>query len=154
VTHATPPQDPPIFALLNEIGIIEQLARARFDQAQPDGLLLSHFVLLNHLVRVQDGTTPARLARALQLAKGAITNTVQRLEERGLVRVEPDPEDGRSRRIWLTPAGRARRQAAVRAAVEAFAGMEAVMPEARIATLLPVLRAFRQHLDAARDADG
>jgi len=154
VNRPAPPQDPPLFALLNEIGIIEQLARNRFDAAQHDGLLLSHFVLLNHLVRVQDGAAPARIARALQLAKGAITNTVQRLEERGLVRVEPDPEDGRGRRIWLTPAGRARRQSAVRAATEAFAGLEAVLPEDRIAALLPALRALREHLDTARDADG
>ncbi|TDG14528.1 MarR family transcriptional regulator [Paracraurococcus ruber] len=154
VTQASPPQDPPLFALLNEIGIIEQLARNRFDAAQADGLLLSHFVLLNHLVRVQDGAAPARIARALQVAKGAVTNTVQRLEDRGLVRVEPDPADGRGRRVWLTPAGRARRQQAVRAAVEAFSGLAALLPEARIAALLPELRAIRQALDAARDAEG
>ena len=53
-----PPDDPLIFALLNEVGIIEQLARNRFDAAQADGLLLSHFILLNHLARVGDGTTP------------------------------------------------------------------------------------------------
>jgi DNA-binding MarR family transcriptional regulator len=91
------------------------------------------------------------VARALQLAKGAITNTVQRLEERGLVRTEPDPADGRGRRIWLTEAGRARRQQAVADAAVAFAAMEAVMPPATIAALLPPLRALREYLDRARD---
>ena len=109
------PTDPPAFVLLNEIGIIEQLARTRFEALQPDGLLLPHFTLLNHLVRVGDGRSPVAIARALQLAKGAITNTLQRLEARGLVRVEPDPEDGRGKRVFLTAAGRRRRDAAVTA---------------------------------------
>jgi len=146
-----PPDDPPIFALLNEIGIIDQLATNRFEAAQPDGLRLSHFVLLNHLVRVGDGATPVRIARALQLAKGAITNTVQRLEERGLVRSEPDPGDGRARRIHLTPAGRARRQAAVHSATEAFAGLEPLLPPGALDQLLPALRQIRVFLDRARD---
>ena len=145
-----PPDDPPIFALLNEIGIIEQLARNRFDAVQPDGLLLSHFVLLNHLVRVGDGTAPARIAAALQLAKGAVTNTVQRLEERGLVRVEPDPEDGRGKRVFLTRAGRARRAAAVASATAALAPLLADVPGATIEALLPGLRAIRTRLDRAR----
>jgi DNA-binding MarR family transcriptional regulator len=152
VTRQAPPQDPPLFVLLNEIGIIEQLARNRFEAVQPDGLRMSHFVLLNHLVRVGDGATPARIAQALQLAKGAITNTVQRLEERSLVRVEPDATDGRVRHVWLTPAGRARRQAAVRAAAEAFDGIEAVLPAGTAEALIPHLRRLREHLDRSRDA--
>jgi DNA-binding MarR family transcriptional regulator len=92
----TRPDDHPFFALLNEVGIIEQLARNAFEAAQPDGLLLPHFIVLNHLVRVGDGASPVRMARAFQLAKGAISNTVARLEARGLVRVEPDPRDGRA----------------------------------------------------------
>jgi DNA-binding MarR family transcriptional regulator len=145
------PQDPPLFALLNEVGIIEQLARNRFDAAQADGLLLSHFVLLNHLVRVGDGRPPARIASALQLAKGAITNTMQRLEERGLIRVEPDPQDGRGKRVFLTEAGRARRADAVASATDALAPLLADLPAGTIDALLPGLRAVRTRLDRARD---
>ncbi len=146
-----PPADPPLFALLNEIGIIEQLARNRFDAAQADGLLLSHFILLNHLVRVGDGTPPARIAAALQLAKGAITNTLQRLQDRGLVRVEPDPEDGRGKRVFLTRAGRARRAAAVASATAALAPLLADLPPGTVDALLPGLRAIRTRLDRARE---
>ena len=147
----SPPSDPPLFALLNEVGIIEQLARNRFDAAQADGLLLSHFILLNHLVRVGDGTPPARIASALQLAKGAITNTLQRLEERGLVRVEPDPEDGRGKRVFLTRAGRARR-AGRGGQRDRRAGPAAGRPAGghdRRAAARP--RAIRTRLDRARD---
>lgn len=150
----TPPKDPPLFALLNEVGIIEQLARNRFDASQADGLLLSHFVLLNHLVRVGDGTTPARIAGALQLARGAVTNTMQRLEERGLIRVAPDATDGRVKRVFLTPAGRARRAAAVRDATATLAPLLADLPEDAIVALLPGLREIRRRLDRARSAAG
>ena len=45
-------KDPPLFALLNEISIIEHLARNRLERALPEGLRVSHFVVLNHLVRM------------------------------------------------------------------------------------------------------
>jgi DNA-binding MarR family transcriptional regulator len=136
---------------MTEVGIIEQLARNRFDSVQADGLLLSHFVLLNHLVRVGDGTTPARIASALQLARGAITNTMQRLEERGLIRLAPDAEDGRVKRVFLTRAGRARREKAVRDATAALAPLLADLPAGAIEALIPELREIRRRLDRARD---
>ncbi len=141
--------DPPLFALLNEIGIIEQLARNRFERAQPDGLRLPHFAVLNHLVRLGEGRGPAQMARAFQLTKAAMTNTLQRLEARGLIRVEADAEDGRAKRVYLTPAGRARRDAAVAAATADLAPLVAELgawPEA----LLPGLRQLRGLLDASR----
>ncbi|WP_191083121.1 MarR family winged helix-turn-helix transcriptional regulator [Roseococcus microcysteis] len=139
-------QDPALFALLNEIGIIEQLARNRFERAQPDGLRLPHFAVLNHLVRLGDGKTPGQLARAFQLTKATMTNTLQRLEARGLVRLEPDPEDARAKRVFLTDAGRARREEAV-----AFTAADltelARRADLRAADLLPPLRALRTALD-------
>ena len=140
-------KDPAIFAVLNEIGIIEQLARNRFERAQTDGLRLPQFAVLNHLVRLGDGRTPGAIARAFQVPKAAMTNTLQRLEERGLIRLEPDPEDGRAKRVMLTEAGRARRHAAVAGAsadlAEAAAGLE-------LEALLPGLAALRAALDKAR----
>jgi DNA-binding MarR family transcriptional regulator len=144
--------DPAIFALLNEIGIIEQLARNRFERDQPDGLKLPHFVVLNHLVRLGDGRAPAQLARAFQLGKPAMTNTLQRLEARGFIRVEPDARDGRAKRVFLTPAGRARRDAAVVSATASLAPLAAGLP-APPESALPLLRALRMALDAARDGE-
>jgi DNA-binding MarR family transcriptional regulator len=37
--------------------------------------MASQFKVLNHLVRLGDGTTPAKLAKAFQITKGAMTNT-------------------------------------------------------------------------------
>jgi DNA-binding MarR family transcriptional regulator len=140
-----------MFVLMNEIGIINQLASARFEAAQSDGLRLSHFTLLNHLVRVGDGRTPVAIARAFQVTKGAITNTMHRLEERGLIHLTPDPDDGRGKRVWITEAGRARRLAAIASAEQAFAGIAAAIGASSVEAMIPELRRLRQLLDAARD---
>lgn len=143
-------QDPAIFALLNEIGIIEQLARNRFERAQPDGLRLPQFSVLNHLVRVGEGRSPGQIARAFEVNKATMTNTLQRLEERGLIRLEDDASDGRAKRVFLTEEGRARRDAAVRFTAENLAPLVTELgdtPEA----LLPGLRALRGLLDRSRD---
>lgn len=139
--------DPAIFAVLNEIGIIEQLARNRFERAQSDGLRLPHFTVLNHLVRLGDGRTPGAIARAFQVPKAAMTNTLQRLEERGFVRLEPDPADGRAKRVMLTEAGRARRETAV---ADAAADLAEVAAGLELEAMLPGLAALRAALDRAR----
>jgi DNA-binding MarR family transcriptional regulator len=145
--------DPPLFALLNEIAIIEHLARNRLERVLPDGLRASHFVVLNHLTRMGDGQSPARIARAVQVERPAMTNTIQKLESRGLVRIGPDPRDGRGKLVWLTEAGRAARAAAVGAAARATAPVATTLAEPEIAALLPPLRRLRAALDAARDAE-
>lgn len=143
-------QDPPLFALLNEIGIIEQLARSRFERSQPDGLRLPQFTVLNHLVRLGDGRGPAQMARAFEVTKATMTNTLQRLEARGFIQIEADPDDARAKRVYLTEAGRARREQAVRDTVISLTPVAkdmGVMP----ADALPALAALRRALDHARD---
>jgi DNA-binding MarR family transcriptional regulator len=45
------------------------------------------------------------LARAAMLSSGGMTRLVGRLEDRGLVRRDPDPDDARALRATLTPDG-------------------------------------------------
>ena len=142
--------DPPLFALLNEIGIIEQLARNRFERAQEDGLRLPHFAVLNHLVRLGDGRGPAQIARAFEVTKATMTNTLQRLEARGLVRLEDDARDGRAKRVFLTTEGRARREAAVTQTAADLAAIGAGLGTPPGA-LLPGLRELRAMLDRSRN---
>ncbi|MBS7790334.1 MarR family transcriptional regulator [Roseococcus sp. SDR] len=143
--------DSSLFALLNEIGIIEQLARTRFERGQPDGLRLPQFTVLNHLVRLGDGRGPAQLARAFQVGKPTMTHTLQRLEERGFIRLDPDPADARGKRVMLTEAGRARRDAAVRWINDDLAPVATHLGMAPAAAL-PALAALREALDQARDS--
>ena len=145
------PTDPPTFQLLNEIAIIEQLARNALERALPDRLRQPHFGVLTHLVRRGDGASPGALARAFQTSKAAMTNTLHRLEARGFIRVEGDPKDGRGKRVFLTDAGRAMRERAIAAVGPQMAAIGGVLSEAEIAEILPHLRRLRAHLDAARN---
>ena len=144
-------EDPLGFRVFNEIGIIEQLARNRFERVLPEGLKVPHFSVLNHLVRLGDGKSPLRLARAFQVTKSTMTNTLQRLESRGLIRVAPDPDDGRGKLVYLTPAGRRTRQKSVKALAPLLAEVEALLGRKDLAGTLPILQKLRAHLDAARD---
>ena len=61
------------FVFFNEIGIIEQLIRNLLEKKLPKGFLISHFSVLNHLIRVKDGQTPLVIARAFQVPKTTMT---------------------------------------------------------------------------------
>ena len=144
--------DPPIFRLLGEIGIIEQLARTELERRLPDGLKASQFGVLNHLSRLGGEWSLVRLANAFQVTRGAMTNTIQRLEARDLVRVRPDPEDGRSKLVSLTKEGAVMRQQCVAAVGPVLAALSAHMDMAEIERALPVLTRIRQYLDENRSA--
>lgn len=151
MSEHTPPEDPPIFAFFNEVGIIDQLASNVFASVLPDGLQPSHFAMLNHMVRLGDGWSPARLAAAFQITKGAVTNTLGRLEARGLARVEPDPEDGRKKRVFITEEGRAMRETCIRALAPLLVELQGALGEEVFRDALPGLRRVRAFLDKARD---
>ncbi len=143
--------DPPVFRFFNEIGIIEQLARNSFERVLPHGLKVSRFAVLNHFVRLGGEKSPAELARAFQVTKGAMTNTLQRLQAAGLVAVRPNPEDGRSKLVSITDAGRRARDESVAAVGPLLAELEGEFSEAEFAAALPFLERLRATLDAARD---
>lgn len=147
---ANNPQDLLLFRFLNEIGIIDQLARARLESALPDGLKISQFVVINHLVRLGGDWSPVRLAKAFQVTKGAMTNTLRRLESRGLVAVVPDPDDGRGKLVRLTAAGRKMREKCVRSVDPLLADLEVKFGEQRFAKALPLLEELRNYLDNHR----
>ena len=140
-----------IFALFNEIGIIEQLSRTLFEARLPKGVLVSHFTILNHLVRVGDGPTPLDLARAFQVPKTTLSHTLSLLDRRGWIAMRPNPDDKRSKRVWITPEGRAFRDDAIAALGPDLDVIARDHDADEIAALVPKLTALRQYLDAARD---
>jgi len=142
----------PLLALLTEIGIIAHLTSTRFDRAAPGGLNASQFGVLNHFARTGKAyETPARLARAFQVTKGNMTNTVQRLEALGFVDVDPDPSDGRGKRVRPTAAGLAAHAAAVEELRPQYEALIAGLDRAAIEAALPAVRALRLALDEAPD---
>src|SRR5262249_11144210 len=51
-------------------------------------------------------SAPGKLARAMELSSGAMTNRLDRMEEAGLLRRLPDPADRRGVLVELTPEGK------------------------------------------------
>jgi len=146
------PEDPPVFRLFTEIGIIEQLARNQLERQLPGGLKVSQFAVLNHLVRLGGEWSPLRLANAFQLTKGAMTNTLQRLEKRGLIRVAADPRDGRAKLVTITEAGREMRSSCVASIGPVFEALSSEISADDLESALPILQRVRQHLDARRSS--
>ena len=148
-----PGSDGTIFTFFNEIGILAQLSRAVFEMRLPPGFNLPQFSVLNHLVKVRDGMTPLALARAFQVPKTSMTHSLGVLERHGLVEMRPNDRDGRSKCVFITPAGRSFRQEAIDSLLPDMAAIAARFPVAELAGVLPVLVGLRQVMDRMRDGD-
>lgn len=139
--------DPLSVALFSEVFMVDQLARARLSKALPKGMELSHFSVLNHLSRVGDEKTPAQLARAFHLTRGAMTNTLNRLEWAGHIHIRPDWDDARRKMISISPAGRRAREAAISAIVPILTEAVAEIGPSKVRDTLPLLRDVRRKLE-------
>jgi len=139
-----------LFRLFTEIGIIDQLATSWFERVMPDGLRISQFTVLNHFVRLGGPHSPAALARAFQVTKGAMTNTLQRLETRGLIRIDPDPRDGRAKLVQITDNGRETHAACIAALGPAFAKLTAGLDVESLVRITTELERLRRFLDENR----
>jgi DNA-binding MarR family transcriptional regulator len=131
-------------ALFSEMLTADQLIRARLSRALPKGMELSHFVLLNYLAEHREERTPAELARIFHLSRGAVTNTLSRLQWAGHVHIRPDWDDARRKRVSISNAGLAARDAALGAIRPILAAAVAETGTARVRAAIPVLRALRQ----------
>ncbi len=141
----------PHFALIYEVGIINQIGTTFLEARLPSGLLVSHFGVISHLIRVCDGATPLELARAFQVAKTTMTHTLAGLEKHGFVEMRPNPADKRSKQVWLTPAGRRFRDDALTKMAPLLEALKQEFSAMRVAAMLPDLGEFRAVIDRLRD---
>ncbi|MEO8241672.1 MAG: MarR family transcriptional regulator [bacterium] len=138
--------------LFGELFMADQLARNRVSRALPRGMELSHFSVLNHLARLQDERTPAQLARAFHVTRGAMTNTLAKLEMAGHVHIRPDWDDARQKFVAISPSGRAARDAAVQTVAPLIAEVVRALGADRVRAVIPVLRELRIKLEGAEPA--
>ena len=134
-------------ALFGEILTVHQLIRNQLDRVLPKGMELSHFSVLNHLANTKGEKTPAQLAKSFHVTRGAMTNTLGKLEISGYIHIRPDWDDARRKLVAISPAG-------VRARDDAIALVAPVISELvrdsgtdEIKSVLPVLRNLRIHLE-------
>lgn len=152
MTDQTPPPEDLTRAsvaasLFAEVLVTEQLARAMIGRALPGGMQISHFSVLNLLAHVSEERTPAQLAEAFHVTRGAMSNTLARLEWAGHVHIRPDWDDARRKFVSISPAGRAARDAALAAIQPAMSDVVRDIGAERVRAALPVLRALRKRLE-------
>jgi DNA-binding MarR family transcriptional regulator len=134
-------------SLFSELFMADQLARNRISKALPKGMELSHFSVLNHLARAGEEKTPAQLARVFHLTRGAMTNTLSRLEWAGHVHIRPDWDDARQKFVSISPSGKLARDAAVQSVAPIIGEVVQGLGADTVRMLLPVLRAIRSRFE-------
>lgn len=142
--------DPLGVALLAEIAAVDQLARTQLTRALPKGMELSHFMVLSQFARLGGERNPAQLARVFNVTKGAMTNTLSKLEAAGYIHIRPDWDDARRKLVSITKAGIAARERAAEAAAPVVEGAIGELGIDRIRAVIPVLRDLRIELSKTR----
>jgi DNA-binding MarR family transcriptional regulator len=143
----TAPDDPLSVALFSEMFMADQLARNRLSRALPKGMELSHFSVLNHLVASSAEKSPAQLARVFHVTRGAMTNTLNRLEWAGYIHIRPDWDDARRKMVSISPTGRRAREAALSAIAPILSDTVREIGADRVRQALPVIRELRLRLE-------
>ena len=143
-------KDRPDVSVLTEIGIISQLSNAALERSLPEGMSAAQFGVLTHFMRRGGQESPAQLAKAFQVTKGAMTNTLQRLEAQGFVLVVADEADGRRKRVSLTQDGARAYEAGLMALRPRMEGLREAFTDSEFEAALPFLRALRVWMDENR----
>ncbi|MFW2588375.1 MarR family winged helix-turn-helix transcriptional regulator [Sagittula sp. SSi028] len=133
-------------SLFSELLVADQLLRARLTKELPNKMEISHFSVLNQLARGGE-KSPAQLARSFHVTRGAMTNTLSKLEIAGYVHIRPDWDDARRKMVSISPAGRTARDAALAAITPMIDAVMADLGEEKLRAAIPVLRELRGRLE-------
>jgi len=126
--------------------MVDQLIRNNVAKALPRAMELSHFSVLNLLAHSAGEKTPAQLAQVFHLTRGAMTNTLRKLEAAGYIHIRPDWDDARRKLVTISPAGRDACDAATAAISPIIAKAAESVGEEKVRTILPVMRELRVKL--------
>ena len=88
------------------IGDVSRMIRTVYDRrVEPLGLTRAQWRVMTRLHRLES-CTQTELATALEVEKPTLGKLIERLEVKGWVDRRADPNDARSKRLYLTPAAR------------------------------------------------
>ena len=144
----------PLAVLSRVTRLARHLDRERRAALAEQGLEAYEFDVLTALRRAGPPyeLTPGRLLRETLVGSGTMTNRLDRLESRGLVRRRPDPEDGRGVRVRLTARGQARVDAAMTDLLAREKALLAALPDRDRDRLAGLLRSVLLHFEGSADA--
>jgi DNA-binding MarR family transcriptional regulator len=109
IRERLPMLDPEVEGIVDRIGGLQRRFKRAMDETLDEfDLDWSEYKLLSLLTREGEvyRSSPGKLARIMELSSGAMTNRLDRLEQAGLVRRLPDPDDRRGILVELTPEGK------------------------------------------------
>ena len=129
---------------------LSQLTRTLLDEHLGDVMTPGDFALCS-VVAAEGKITPSRLANLLGMPPTTLSYVVRQMQQRGVLRRLPNPEDGRSVLLTLTPKGRRLTERAMQGFNRAIAGFRAEL-EVDEAQLLDHLEAMSAALERAVDA--
>lgn len=130
-------------------GKVRRLARRIsqiYDEAlAPHGLTVGQIGLLASLRR-REGIGVGALAERLSADASTVSRLLKPLEAAGYLVLDPDPDDGRAKRVRLTDAGAEKRRAAAAGWSAAQDKVRQALGEGRLATLRFILDDAHSHL--------
>ena len=138
-------------SLFSEVLTVDQLLRNNLAKVLPKGMELSHFAVLNQLANIGAERTPAQLAKSFHVTRGAMTNTLAKLEIAGYVHIRPDWDDARRKLVALSPSGKMARNAALDAVSPVISSLVSDLGSERVKALLPAIRTLRLLLEQNND---
>lgn len=135
-------------SLFSEVMAADQMLRNRISKLLPKGMEISHFSVLNHLAFASDERSPAQLADRFHVTRGAMTNTLSKLEWAGYVHVRPDWDDARRKMVAISPSGRQARDQAISLIAPLMDQVITALGEEKLRQALPTIRALRNKLES------
>lgn len=99
------PPSPLTVQLFSELLLLDQFMRNRITKHLPEGVELSQFLVLLHLATTGEEVGPAQLASAFNVTRGAMSNTLGRLERNGQIVVRGDTVDARRKFVTVSEKG-------------------------------------------------
>ncbi len=91
------------------------------------------------MLALEPGVSPVRVCQFIGLDKGAVSREMRKLEGKGYITVEDDPESSRRRNLSLTPQGYALHDEVLRIALERERRLLKGLSSEEVQTLLSLL---------------
>jgi len=142
--HGRWPEQAEQMAAVTSVMRVQQLLLAEVERVlRPHGLSFASYEALRLLAFTRAGELPmGKLGERLMVHPASVTNTVDRLEQRGLVRRRASPDDRRRILAEITPDGRQLVEKATEALNEARFGLAALDRDEAVA-MTRLLRRLR-----------
>jgi DNA-binding MarR family transcriptional regulator len=138
----------PIVQVFTAIRIVDNAARSVIAEFLEAPLTVPEYEVLRLLQLTQDGLTPTEITGMLRTTKSALSGALKRLSADELVRIKPCERDGRSKRVWLAPRGRAAFEAAAERIRPQMRRLRDAFTLEEFRAALPFLKALGAWLEA------